>query len=135
MDEEHLTAAARDGATAPFLQRCADGFADLLETEAVLRQIAALRAAETIGRPRGSSRFLDAITAPTGRDAQPRNRGRGKRVLSNKKVSAPPSPIYDGAACFCDPKIANWLVKCRRISSTARSMKLLVRGGSMRREG
>jgi hypothetical protein len=86
MDEEHLMAAARDGAIDPFLQRCADGFADLLETEAASRQIAALRVAETIGRPRGSSRFLDAIAALTGRDARPRERSRSKRVLS--KVSS-----------------------------------------------
>ena len=43
--------------------------------------------------------------------------------------------VNAGEAAFCGPKSANWLFKCRRISSTVRSMKLLVRGGSIRRVG
>jgi hypothetical protein len=43
--------------------------------------------------------------------------------------------VYAETVCFCAPKIANSFVRWRRISSTERSMKLLVRGGSMRRVG
>ena len=37
--------------------------------------MAALRGAETIGRPLGSLAFLDTIAALTGRDPRPRKRG------------------------------------------------------------
>jgi hypothetical protein len=40
--------------------------------------MAALRAAETIGRPLGSDSFLDGVAARTGRDARPSKRRRKK---------------------------------------------------------
>ncbi len=66
-------------ATAPILQRCAGRFADLIDAEPDARHMAALRGAETIGRPLGSERFLDEIAALTGRDARPAKRGPKKR--------------------------------------------------------
>jgi putative transposase len=66
-------------ATAPILERCAGRFADLIDAEPEARQMAALRGAETIGRPLGSERFLDEIAALTGRDARPAKRGPKKR--------------------------------------------------------
>ena len=41
--------------------------------------IAALRAAETIGRPLGDPPFLDRLAALVGRDPRPRKRGRKPR--------------------------------------------------------
>ena len=65
--------------TAPILARCAGRFEDLIATAPDARQLAALRAAETIGRPLGSERFLDRIASLTGRDARPGKRGRKKK--------------------------------------------------------
>jgi putative transposase len=48
---------------------------DLLDTALAPEAVAALRAAETIGRPLGSPAFLDALAARTGRDPRPRRRG------------------------------------------------------------
>jgi putative transposase len=62
-------------AVAPILDRCAGRFADLIEAEPDSRAVAALRAAETIGRPLGSESFLDKIAVLTGRDARPGKRG------------------------------------------------------------
>ena len=45
---------------APLLERCAGRFADLLETEPPAEALAALRAAETIGRPLGAAGFSTA---------------------------------------------------------------------------
>ena len=42
--------------------------------------IAALRAAETIGRPLGDPPFLDRLAARAGRDPRPRKRGRKPRL-------------------------------------------------------
>jgi putative transposase len=72
-------------ATAPILARRAGRFADLIDAAPDARQMAALRAAETIGRPLGSASFLDNIAVLTGRDARPAKRGPKKRELS--KVS------------------------------------------------
>ena len=69
-------------ATRPLLDRCAGHFADLIATAPSADEMTALRAAETIGRPLGSARFLDAIAARTGRDVRPRKRGRKKRGMS-----------------------------------------------------
>jgi putative transposase len=79
----HLGAGKSDGyvVVAPLLERCAGRFADLLETDPDPRGIAALRAAETIGRPLGSQDFLDKIAALTGRDARPRKRGPKKKGI------------------------------------------------------
>jgi len=41
--------------------------------------IAALRAAETIGRPLGGPAFLERVAASTGRDPRPAKRGRKPR--------------------------------------------------------
>jgi putative transposase len=66
-------------ATAPILARCAGRFADLIDAAPDARQMAALRAAETIGRPLGSASFLDNIAVLTGRDARPAKRGPKKK--------------------------------------------------------
>jgi REP-associated tyrosine transposase len=70
--------AARDDAlvrVAPLLERCSGRFADLIEEAAPTEAMAALRAAETIGRPLGSPAFLARLAALTGRDPRPRKRG------------------------------------------------------------
>ena len=69
--------------TTPLLERCAGRFADLIDAPPDAARIAALRAAETIGRPLGSARFLNNIAVLTGRDARPAKRGPKKRGLSN----------------------------------------------------
>ena len=65
----------------PLLERCTGRLADWIETDPDSRGIAALRAAETIGRPLGSAGFLDKIAALTGRDARPRKRGRKQKGI------------------------------------------------------
>jgi putative transposase len=60
---------------APLIERCGASFADLIETAPSADAAAALRAAETIGRPVGSGAFLDRLAAGTGRDPRPRQRG------------------------------------------------------------
>jgi len=65
---------------APLLDRCAGRFADLLKEEAEPAKLAALRAAETIGRPLGSPDFLDRLAAQTGLDPRPGKRGRKKQA-------------------------------------------------------
>ena len=70
--------AGRDDAlvvVAPLLERSGGRFADLIETPVAPEAIAALRGAETIGRPLGSSSFLDGLAAATNRDPRPRKRG------------------------------------------------------------
>ncbi len=67
-------------AAAPLIDRCAGRFADLLEDDPDLAKTAALRAAETIGRPLGSQDFLDRLAARTGRDPRPGKRERKKRT-------------------------------------------------------
>ena len=61
---------------APLLSRAAGRFADLLDEEPDPAKVAALRAAETIGRPLGAGAFLDRLAALTGRDPRPGKRGR-----------------------------------------------------------
>ena len=65
----------RAGRVAPLLARCGGRFADLLAVEPSPGAVAALRAAETIGRPLGSPAFLDRVAALTGRDPRPAKRG------------------------------------------------------------
>jgi REP-associated tyrosine transposase len=60
---------------APLIERCGGRFADLIETAPSVEALSALRAAETIGRPVGSSAFLDRLAAATGRDPRPKRRG------------------------------------------------------------
>jgi len=70
--------AARDdglATVAPLLERCGFRFVDLIDAPASDEAMAALRRAETIGRPLGSPAFLDRLAALTGRDPRPRKRG------------------------------------------------------------
>jgi len=60
---------------APLLERCGGRFADLIETPPAAEAMAALRAAETIGRPLGDAGFLNAVAASLGRDPRPRKGG------------------------------------------------------------
>jgi len=64
---------------APLLARCNGRFADWLDAEEDEAATAALRAAETIGRPLGAPDFLDRLAALTGRNPRPGKRGRKKR--------------------------------------------------------
>jgi putative transposase len=64
----------------PLLERCGGRFADLLGARASAGTFSALRAAETIGRPLGSSTFLDFVAGATGRDPRPRRRGPKPRI-------------------------------------------------------
>jgi len=59
----------------PLLERCANRFADLLESEPSIEALSALRAAETIGRPIGSATFLEGLVAKLGRDPRAKKRG------------------------------------------------------------
>jgi hypothetical protein len=61
---------------APLIERCGGRFANLLAEEPDPARIAALRAAETIGRPIGAGAFLDRLAALTGRDPRPGKRRR-----------------------------------------------------------
>ncbi len=80
---------------APLIERCGGRFADLLVEEPEPARIAALRDAETIGRPLGAAAFLDRLAAQTGRDPRPGKRGRkspaaakavkGKRTGNRRK--------------------------------------------------
>ncbi len=66
---------------APILSRCGGRFEERIDAEPPLAQLAALRAAETIGRPLGDEAFLDKIAALTGRDARPAKRGPKKKGI------------------------------------------------------
>ncbi len=67
---------------APLMSRCGGHFADLIADEPAPALIAALRAAETIGRPLGRPAFLDRLAALTGRDPRPQKRGRKPRLAA-----------------------------------------------------
>jgi len=67
---------------APLLSRCGGRFAALIAEEADAALVAALRAAETIGRPLGPSAFLDRLAALAGRDPRPKKRGRKPRLAA-----------------------------------------------------
>ncbi len=69
---------------APLLDRAAGRFADLIETGPTPEELAAIRAAETIGRPLGSPKFLDRLEAKLGRPLRPGRRGRPKRAEVDK---------------------------------------------------
>ncbi len=71
---------------APLLERCGGRFADLLDGPLAPEAVAALRAAETIGRPLGSPAFLDALAARTGRDPRPRKRGPKPAKAESKRA-------------------------------------------------
>ena len=67
---------------APLLSRCGGRFADLIGEETDAALVAALRAAETIGRPLGPPEFLDRLAALAGRDPRPGTRGRKPRLAA-----------------------------------------------------
>jgi putative transposase len=71
----------------PLIERCSGRFSDLIDEAPPGEAIAALRAAETIGRPLGSPAFLDRLAALTGRDARPRKRGPKGREMGLSKAS------------------------------------------------
>ena len=71
--------AGRGRALARALRRA---FPDLLAEEPDPARIAALRAAETIGRPLGAGAFLDRVAGLTGRDPRPGKRGRKRRAAA-----------------------------------------------------
>jgi putative transposase len=66
---------------APLLARAAGRFADLLDDEPDAEKLAALRAAEGIGRPLGAEAFLDRLTALTGRSPRPGRPGRRPKIV------------------------------------------------------
>lgn len=90
-----LDPARGDGVTetAPVLERVPD-FATLLHTGEDEPLSDALRRSESIGRPLGSSAFLDRVEAALGRDPKPRKRG-PKRALSALSPQLPRQP-HDG---------------------------------------
>jgi len=65
---------------APLIERTAGRFADLIASAPSPEELAALRAAETIGRPLGSPRFLDRLERRLGRSVRPAKRGRPKHA-------------------------------------------------------
>jgi len=69
---------------APLLDRLDGRFADLLDTAPAPERLAAIRAAETIGRPLGSPAFLDRLEAKLGRRLRPGKRGRPGRAARDK---------------------------------------------------
>ena len=71
---------------APLLERCGGRFADLAE-EPDPAKIAALRAAETIGRPLGAGAFLDRVAGLTGRATRGRANG-GARAAPRRRPSS-----------------------------------------------
>ena len=56
---------------APLISCCGGRFADLIAEEADAARVAALRAAETIGRPLGPPAFLDRLASLAGREPRP----------------------------------------------------------------
>jgi len=58
-------------AVAPLLDRIDGHFADLLATGPTPEELAAIRAAETIGRPLGAPAFLNRLQPKPGRTLQP----------------------------------------------------------------
>jgi putative transposase len=73
---------------APALSRCGGRFADLVAEEADAALVAALRAAETFGRPLAPPSFLDRLAALAGRD-----RSRESAAASR---GSPRRPLADG---------------------------------------
>lgn len=70
------------------LARCGGRFAEFLDAAPDEAKIAALRAAETIGRPLGGPAFLDAVATIVGRDPRPAKRGRKKQVRAPTPAKA-----------------------------------------------
>ena len=72
---------------APLLSRAAGRFADLLDDAPDADKLAALRAAEGIGRPLGSETFLDRMRVLTGRNPRPGRPGRKPKSVAQVKQS------------------------------------------------
>ena len=74
---------------APLLDRCNGRFVDLMDHPAANKAMAALRGAETIGRPLGSPAFLDRLAALTGRDQRnpPLLKSNTLGFRKNRKIS------------------------------------------------
>ena len=70
---------------APLLDRCNGRIRRLDRQPAANEAMAALRGAETIGRPLGSPAFLDRLATLTGRDPRPAKRG--PKPAANKGFS------------------------------------------------
>ena len=64
---------------APLLDRVEGRFADFLDTGPTPEELAAIRAAEAIGRPLGAAKFIDRLEAKLGRTLRPGKRGRPAR--------------------------------------------------------
>ena len=73
---------------APLIERTAGRFADLIASAPSPEELAVMRAAETIGRPLGSPRFLDRLERRLGRSVRPAKRGRPKHADADAKTSA-----------------------------------------------
>jgi putative transposase len=86
----------------PLLERCAGRFADLLDHEPEPATAAALRAAETIGRPLGSPEF--STGSPRERAAIPGRAGEGAGSGPTRDGEAP----YIREICLCHrlPRVA-----------------------------
>ncbi len=83
---------------------CGGQFADLIAEAPDPARIAALRAAETMGRPLGAEAFLERLAALTGRDPRPGRRGRkpgGGRVVAGAKAGR----NYREICMNCPPKV------------------------------
>ncbi len=65
---------------APLIDRIDGRFADLIDTAPTAEDLAAIRAAETIGRPLGAPAFLARLEAKLGRRLRPGKRGRPARA-------------------------------------------------------
>ena len=65
---------------APLLERCGFRFVDAPASDEAM---AALRGAETIGRPLGSPAFLDRLAALTGRDLSRGNEGQRRGLIGD----------------------------------------------------
>ena len=69
----------------PILDRTGGRFADLLDRDPEPDRLAALRAAEGVGRPLGSAAFLDQVARLTGRDPRPGRPGRKPKAREGGK--------------------------------------------------
>jgi len=86
---------------APLISRCVGRFADLIVEEADAARVAALRAAETIGRPLRPPAFLDRLAAQA---ASGRRGLMGRALCSPRSKPAVPANFHavpPAAAIFC----------------------------------
>ena len=112
-------------AVQPLLER-APRFADLIESQAAEAAEAALRRAETIGRPLGDGAFLEAVAYRLGRSVTPRKRGRKPH---NAKAGAEKGEWRQG----CRIHIASLFDSCPArtgLTAAPRRMVLVERRGA-----